>query len=107
MNAPTLLPCPFCRGPAAIERPGTSRQSMIVACEYCGARVESGDVLGMTPDGSLSWNRRDSADLDRLRAALRGMMTGSIPGDDGRWDRVAMPTDAAMNAARAALEGSA
>lgn len=52
----TLLPCPFCGGAAEIERHGTARQSMIAACQHCGARMESGDVSGLTRD--LAWNRR-------------------------------------------------
>ena len=53
-----LRPCPFCGGKAWIERIGTSRQSMQIACEDCGARMESGDVVGLTPPSSYAWNRR-------------------------------------------------
>ncbi len=51
-----LLPCPFCGGRPEIERIGTARQSMIIACTNCGARVESGDVVGLTRD--YKWNHR-------------------------------------------------
>ncbi len=53
-----LLPCPFCGGRASIIKRGTMRQSMIVGCNYCGARVESIDVVGLTPIASWAWNKR-------------------------------------------------
>ena len=54
-----LLPCPFCSGTdAMIERPGTNRQSMIIVCQDCGARVESGDVVGQTRVEAWKWNQR-------------------------------------------------
>ena len=52
-----LKPCPFCGGEAEIERIGTPRQSMIIACTDCGARVESGDVLSIKPE-YWRWNKR-------------------------------------------------
>lgn len=54
-----LRPCPFCSGEAEIEQRGTARQSMIIACQMCGARMESGDVFGMTKPEHFAWNRRD------------------------------------------------
>lgn len=56
MSERELKPCPFCGRSAVIEREGTRRQSMIVTCEDCGARMESGDV-GQTD----AWNRRAPA----------------------------------------------
>ncbi len=53
-----LKPCPFCGGGAEIERPGTAKQSMIIACEDCGCRVESGDVTGFTEPHRWQWNQR-------------------------------------------------
>lgn len=53
-----LKPCPFCGGEAEIERHGTARQSMQIACQECGARVESGDISGLTQPQNLRWNRR-------------------------------------------------
>lgn len=50
-----LKPCPFCGGGAEIERMGTSRVSCIVACTYCGARVESSDE---GEHSGSAWNRR-------------------------------------------------
>ena len=50
-----LLPCPFCGGKAEFERMGTSRQSCIVVCDSCGARLESSDEYQRS--GSR-WNDR-------------------------------------------------
>ena len=51
-----LLPCPFCgHETPGIERPGTSRQSCIVACGHCGTRHESSDEGS---DSGASWNTR-------------------------------------------------
>lgn len=50
-----LKPCPFCKGEAEFERMGTRRQSCIVACQWCGCRLESneeGDRCGE------QWNTR-------------------------------------------------
>lgn len=55
-----LEPCQFCGGEAEIERRGTARQSMIVACTNCGARMESGDVVGMTGPENYAWNTRSA-----------------------------------------------
>lgn len=57
MSSVDLLPCPFCGGKAAIERPGTARQSCIVACEDCGCRLETGEVWNM----GERWNTRTPA----------------------------------------------
>lgn len=77
----TLKPCPFCGGNAEVERLGTSRQSMIVACENCGARMESGDVAGMTAPERWAWNRRaldtHSSENERLRR-----INATLMGDD-------------------------
>lgn len=59
-----LKPCPFCGGEAEIERRGTHRQSMIIVCQECGARVESGDVMGMTPPERYQWNMRKVCEDD-------------------------------------------
>ncbi len=53
-----LLPCPFCGGKAEVERYGSQRQSMIVSCEDCGSRMESGDAHGLTLPENYAWNRR-------------------------------------------------
>lgn len=57
-----MKPCPFCGGAAEIERAGDHRQSMIVVCTECGARVESGDVLGLTNIERWHWNRRSGGE---------------------------------------------
>ena len=49
-----LKPCPFCGGEAEIERMGSSRQSMIVCCSMCGAKVE----CGSTVVEQANWNTR-------------------------------------------------
>lgn len=49
-----LKPCPFCGGEAAFERLGDRRQSTIVACQWCGARLESGETF----DHGAAWNSR-------------------------------------------------
>jgi Lar family restriction alleviation protein len=49
-----LLPCPFCGGEAEFVRHGTPRQSSIIACTDCGARVETGETWN---EGQL-WNQR-------------------------------------------------
>lgn len=36
-----LKPCPFCGGPAQIERFGNTRVSTIYACDECGCRLET------------------------------------------------------------------
>ena len=70
----TLLPCPFCGEEAEIERPGTARQSMIVACTNCGCRVESGDVCGLTLPESWKWNlREEAAEIARLWGLLENL----------------------------------
>ena len=52
----TLLACPFCGGAAEVERAGTSRQSCIVRCEDCGAKVESNEQ-----GAGRYWNMRTTA----------------------------------------------
>jgi Lar family restriction alleviation protein len=49
-----LLPCPFCGGEPEFVRHGSPCQSSIVACQDCGARVETGETWN---EGQL-WNRR-------------------------------------------------
>ena len=53
-----LKPCPFCGGKPEIERPGTRRASMIIVCQQCGCRVESGDIAGLTIEENWAWNAR-------------------------------------------------
>lgn len=53
-----LKPCPFCKGKAVIERKGTARASMIIACENCGCRLETGEIQGMTKPENYRWNTR-------------------------------------------------
>jgi len=48
----------MCGKEAEIERPGTARQSMIIVCTNCGCRMESGDVVGLTPPEQYAWNVR-------------------------------------------------
>lgn len=69
--SPELLPCPFCGGEAVITKRGTARCSMIVTCEWCGAFVESGDVVGLTNPRSYKWNRREPHHLEAHNKALR------------------------------------
>lgn len=52
---PKLEPCPFCGGTAAFERLGTNRQSCIVNCENCGARMEANETGEYCGN---QWNRR-------------------------------------------------
>ena len=61
-----LRECSLCRGKAQIERKGTARQSMVIVCEDCGLRCESGDVYGVTPVESYRWNTRP-ADAVRVK----------------------------------------
>jgi predicted RNA-binding Zn-ribbon protein involved in translation (DUF1610 family) len=58
LGAARLLGCPLCGGEATIERKGSARASMIIACTNCGGRMESGDVYGLTKPESWAWNRR-------------------------------------------------
>lgn len=51
-----LKPCPFCGGEAEFERLGTNRQSCIVCCTNCGARLESNETFS----SGESWNTRVS-----------------------------------------------
>jgi hypothetical protein len=52
-----LKPCPFCYGVAEFERSGTSRQSTIVVCTECGARLETNE----THNAGQEWNARSDA----------------------------------------------
>ena len=58
-TAERLKPCPFCGGSAHFERMGTPRQSCIVECDSCGARLESSEEGAHC---GLSWNDRTPAD---------------------------------------------
>jgi Lar family restriction alleviation protein len=54
-----LLPCPFCAGMATLTadgaRVGTARQSCIVVCTHCGARLETAEAGARSGD---AWNAR-------------------------------------------------
>jgi len=71
---PELLPCPFCGAEAEIERRGSQRASMIIACTNCGCRVESGDVVGLTEPKVYRWNRRAHDALKAENAKLRASL---------------------------------
>jgi hypothetical protein len=60
-----LKPCPFCGGNAVYDRRGSHRQSTIVECTECSARLESNDYL--FPE--RAWNTR--ADLPDDKSAAR------------------------------------
>ena len=62
-----LKPCPFCGGEPEYERHGTNRQSCIISCLDCGARIETGETGGL--EGSM-WNTR-TADGERTAAKAR------------------------------------
>lgn len=79
MDDVKLLPCPFCGGPAEVERPGTMRQSMIVVCQDCGARVESGDVTDLTRADSLAWNMRQEVVARALVRQLHAVVEDFMP----------------------------
>ncbi|MDX2059964.1 MAG: Lar family restriction alleviation protein [Gemmatimonadales bacterium] len=50
-----LKPCPFCGGDANMVREGTRRQSCIIECEDCGARLETGEEHDRSGE---RWNTR-------------------------------------------------
>jgi Lar family restriction alleviation protein len=54
-----LKPCPFCGGEATItedgERIGTNRQSCMIVCFNCGARLESNEEYEQCGE---QWNTR-------------------------------------------------
>lgn len=52
-----LAHCPFCGGAAYFERFGTPRASCVVACEDCGASLETNET---PPFCGSAWNRRVS-----------------------------------------------
>ena len=54
LDSKALAPCPFCGGEAEFERKGTARQSCIVACTDCGARLETSETWG----SGKAWNDR-------------------------------------------------
>lgn len=53
-RAQPLLPCPFCGGDPEVEQQGNSRQSHIISCTDCGARLESNEVW----NAGSQWNTR-------------------------------------------------
>lgn len=63
-----LLPCPFCGGKAEIERPGTAKQSCIIACDNCGCRLETGEVWSM----GERWNSRRDPSIAQAPGTERG-----------------------------------
>lgn len=65
---PVLAPCPFCGGEAHFERTGTPRQSCIVACTECGARLETGETW---EHSGKAWNRRAECHRDSVDGADR------------------------------------
>ena len=80
-----LKPCPFCGSEATIERKGTARASMQIACTNCGARMESGDVHGLTKPEAWAWNRRTDTDLKARMEAVENawfMFAKAIDGTD-------------------------
>lgn len=66
-----LLPCPFCGNSHAVfKRIGTSHQSCVVQCEYCGTTHESNEV---GEHCGKSWNTRAAtAEVARLRGKEKG-----------------------------------
>ena len=74
MNAPDLLPCPFCGGPASIHKGMQAFDDFEVHCDPCGMCGPNfgsmGETLTPKEDAIAAWNTR--ADLaDALAAALR------------------------------------
>ncbi len=94
-----LKPCPLCRGTAEYERKGTARQSMIIVCDDCGLRCESGDVYGMTRVESYRWNTRPA---DAVREAAREVWE-SVPASHDPNDPMVQRHARALNALGAAL----
>jgi hypothetical protein len=101
-----LKPCPFCGGDAVYDRRGSHRQSTIVECTECTARLESNDYL--FPE--RGWNTR--ADLPDDKSAARiAELEAHLSAIIARWDtpvwKDAEPTGEVINRARAALKGAA
>jgi Lar family restriction alleviation protein len=98
---PKLKPCPFCGCRAEIKRCGTARQSMIIACSWCGAQVESGDVQGLTNPKTYAWNRRTDPAWDALVDALKNCQTYIENRAENAFDRHFLAkVDAALAAAK-------
>ena len=57
-----LKPCPFCGGSASIDRMGTSRVSMQIMCDDCGAFVETGETW---IDEKSHWNQRAETENEK------------------------------------------
>ena len=75
-----LKACPFCGGRPTI-RLGTQRQSCIIICDECGARLESNESYELCGE---QWNNRNKMDdaertkllqkvVDRLDAHLKAL----------------------------------
>lgn len=67
-----LDPCPFCDGPAEIQRAGDEKMSTIYACLDCGCELETGE----TENHGHAWNNRpvksvSRKDLDRSISSLK------------------------------------
>lgn len=92
---PVLAPCPFCGGEAHFERTGTPRQSCIVACTECGARLETGETW---EHSGKAWNRRAEVHRDSVDGADR--KPDRYAGAEGR-----ETIDAMRDMALAAAEG--
>lgn len=112
-----LRPCPFCGSEAQIEKIGTARQSMIIACTNCGARVESGDVRGLTDPQAWAWNIRDKRELAaerearekveddlRMTESLNAITIDLLNDTVNELERRAEQAEAKLNIAREALE---
>ena len=84
-NQRHLKPCPFCGEKAQCEQMGTLRQSMMIACTNCGARVESSDQPFSDDWSGLMWNMREEESnttelqqrIEALEAALRDIADNS------------------------------
>ena len=58
-----LKPCPFCGGKGEIERMGTGRVSMIIACVECGCRLETGETF---ISKNCQWNTRATPTIEPI-----------------------------------------
>ena len=93
-----LKPCPFC-GSHDVSMSHPLSDDQYVWCSECGAKVSCFDIEGATG----TWNTRvPSPDVAALRATLEKLVyEAEFYGNDG--DR---SLDAAIAAARAAMEGA-
>lgn len=85
-------PCPFCGGSPEYERVGTARQSMIIACQDCGAKVESNDVAGLMAVEEYRWNRHVPLPDDKrmVERAARALAAYQFSREDYWEDQVDM-----------------